>query len=119
MSGSSQDLTVRLIPLEHAVLVEITGRLDTLTHTAFAETLQGAIADGYARLVGDLRGVDYLSSAGLGALLGAAKEARRNGGDLRLARPSEKVLKVLEFSGFTSILQFYPDPDAALASYAG
>ena len=38
-------------------------------------------------------------------------------GDLRLAAVRREVLRVLELSGFTSILQVYPDVDSAAASY--
>jgi anti-anti-sigma factor len=98
-------------------VAEIAGNVDTVTADELLTTLEGAIAEGRTRLVGDLRGVGYTSSAGLRALLGAMKEARRQGGDLRLAAVGEKVHKVLQLSGFTSILRLYDDVDAAVASY--
>ena len=45
------------------------------------------------------------------------KEARQHGGDLRLASVRREVLRVLELSGFTSILQVFPDVDSAAASF--
>jgi anti-sigma B factor antagonist len=61
--------------------------------------------------------VEYTSSAGLRALLATVKEARIKGGDLRLASVGGSVHRVLELSGFTSILKLYGDVDAAVASY--
>ncbi len=118
MSDYSHDLDVQIIPRDGAAVAEIVGNVDTVTADDLLTALQAAVADGHAQLVGDMSGVGYTSSAGLRALLGAMKEARRSGGDLRLAAVGDKVLKVLQLSGFTSILRLYPDVDAALASYA-
>lgn len=118
MSTYSHDLSINIIPHEHAAVAQIVGNVDTVTADDLLTSLQTAIAEGHARLVGDMSGVGYTSSAGLRALLGAMKEARRSGGDLRLAAVGDKVLQVLKLSGFTSILRLYPDVDAALASFA-
>ena len=45
------------------------------------------------------------------------KDARRQGGDFRLAGVQPPVLRVLELSGFTSILKLYGDVDEAVASF--
>lgn len=118
MNDYSHDLDVRIILHDHAAVAEIVGNVDTVTADDLLTALRNAVGEGHVRLVGDMSGVGYTSSAGLRALLGAMKEARRNGGDLRLAAVGEKVHKVLQLSGFTSILQLYPDVDAALVSYA-
>ena len=54
----------------------------------------------------------------LGALLATAKEARVQGGDLRLSNVTPHVLKILEMSGFTSIMKLYDDVESAVDSYA-
>jgi hypothetical protein len=73
---------------------------------------------GGSRLVVDLSGVDYTSSAGLRALLATVKETRRRGGDLRLADINPNVRKVLDLSGFATILKIYTGVDEAVASFA-
>jgi len=118
-STYNHDLQIDLAEHGSVTVAAITGNVDTVTADDLLATLQDAIAAGRVHLVGDLRGVGYTSSAGLRALLGAMKEARRRGGDLRLAAVGEKVFKVLQLSGFTSILRLYDNVDAAVASYAG
>ncbi len=103
----------------HVTVAAIAGSLDALTAPQLIEALNQIIAEGHNRLVADMSRVDYTSSAGLRALLGALKEARTQGGDLRLAGAQESVKKVLELSGFTSILKFFPDAAAAVASFSG
>ena len=80
--------------------------------------VQQQIDAGNFRLIGDLSGVSYTSSARLRALLATVKQARQRGGYFRLAAVMPSVHKVLEMSGFTSILKMYPDVDLAVASFA-
>ena len=103
---------------ESAAVVVITGSVDGLTAETLLGTLQGYVEAGHIQLVADLYQVEYTSSAGLRALLATVKQARQRGGDLRLANINPAVLKVLELSGFTSIMKCYDDVDSALGSYA-
>ena len=98
-------------------VVRITGSVDGLTADALHATLQQQIDAGNIRLIGDMSGVSYTSSAGLRALLATVKHARQQGGDFRLAAVMPPVHKVLEMSGFTSILKMYDDVELAIASF--
>src|SRR5215216_8043996 len=93
-------------------VVRITGSVDGLTAELLMATLQQQIDAGNTRLIADLSGVSYTSSAGLRALLATVKQARQHGGDFRLAAVHPPVHKVLEMSGFTSILKLYGEVDA-------
>jgi anti-anti-sigma factor len=99
-------------------LVRVTGSVDGITADALQTTLREQLDAGSSRVVADLSGVDYTSSAGLRTLLATMKLARQNGGDLRLAAVQPAVLRVLDLSGFTTILKLYPDAAAAIASFA-
>ncbi|HTK49146.1 MAG TPA: STAS domain-containing protein [Gemmatimonadaceae bacterium] len=98
-------------------VVRITGSVDGLTADALLSALQAQIEAGNTRLIADLSGVSYTSSAGLRALLATVKQARSAGGDFRLASVMPPVHKVLEMSGFTTILKLYPDVELAVASF--
>jgi len=100
------------------VVITIAGTIDATTAPDLATAFSQEIARGGARVVADFSGVTYTSSAGLRALLGALKEARQQGGDFRLAGVRPAVFRVLELSGFTSILKYFSDVDEAVASYA-
>jgi anti-anti-sigma factor len=112
----SLDVTAEV--LEQATVVRVIGSVDSLTADALTAVLQSHLDEGRTRLVGDLSGVQYTSSAGLRAILGTLKASRERGGDLRLAGVTQGVLRILELSGFTSILKLYSDVDAAVASFA-
>lgn len=99
-------------------VLALKGSIDAMTAPKITEYIQGLVAKGHTRLVADFSGVDYTSSAGLRVLLGAIKETRSQGGDMRLVGVQPDVMKVLNLSGFTNILKMYPETDLAVASYS-
>jgi anti-sigma B factor antagonist len=99
-------------------VIVLKGSIDAMTAPKITEFIQGQVAKGNIKLVTDLAGVDYTSSAGLRVLLGAIKDTRSQGGDLRLAGVQPDVLKVLNLSGFTNILKMFDDVGAAVGSYS-
>ena len=57
-------------------IVEIVGRLDTTTAPSLEKTLNDDMGD-TKNLILDLKGLEYISSAGLRVLLGAQKSFKR------------------------------------------
>jgi len=104
--------------VDQVTIISLKGSIDAVTAPKITEFIQGQIANGNTKLVADFKGVDYTSSAGLRVLLGAIKETRSQGGDLRLTGVQTDVLKVLNLSGFTNILKMFADVDSAVASYS-
>lgn len=98
-------------------VVSVTGSLDALTADTLAEALAAEVRAGRTRIVASLAGLEYTSSAGLRVLLATVKDTRQRGGDLRLADMQERVRRVLELSGFTSVIKCFPDLPSAVASY--
>ena len=99
-------------------VLALKGSLDAMTAPKVTEFIQSQVGKGNIKLVADFNGVDYTSSAGLRVLLGAIKETRAQGGDLRLTGVQPDVMKVLTLSGFANILKILATVDAAVASYS-
>jgi len=99
------------------ITVHISGSVDGLTADNLQHVFSSEVEAGHHNLVADFGGVDYTSSAGLRVLLGTVKHARSRGGDLRLAALHPEVLKVLDLSGFTSILRVFDTVDDAVESF--
>ena len=98
-------------------VIAVEGSIDAFTADDFLKSMQAQVAAGDIQLVADLSEVDYASSAGLSAILVALKQSREGGGDLRLAAVQKGVYRVLELSGFNSLLKIYDDVESAVASY--
>jgi anti-anti-sigma factor len=97
-----------------ARIASLSGRLDTASAPAAEEKLLGMLRGGGA-LVVDLGAVHYVSSAGLRALLKAAKQAKAAGAAFALAAPQPPVREVLEISGFDKILGVFATREEAVA----
>ncbi|MGJ0508353.1 MAG: STAS domain-containing protein [Methylocystis sp.] len=91
-------------------------RIDSGTAGAFETRCTALISEGPAKVIVDFSNVDYISSAGLRALLIAAKKAKSLGGALTLCGLSGSVREVMAVSGFDTILGAHASvPDAAAA----
>lgn len=111
-------MQIDIIAREGATVVAIQGSVDGLTAGDLLASLGSEVQAGKTRLVADLAGVEFMSSAGLRAVLATVKDTRQHGGDLRLAAVRPDVWKVLNLSGFTSIVKIFPDVESAVASFA-
>jgi anti-sigma B factor antagonist len=101
----------------NSTIVAVTGTVDALTAPDLAKILVNEIAEGNVNLIVDLIGVEFMSSAGLRTLLGGVKEARSNGGDLRIASTNPGIDKVLKMSGFHNIAKVFPSQAEAVSSF--
>lgn len=99
-------------------IVGVSESVDALTAADLTKTLSAQVADGHVNLVVDLAGVEFMSSAGLRTLLGAVKETRSAGGDLRIVSTNPGVDKVLKMSGFHNIAKVFTSTEAAAASFS-
>lgn len=111
-------MDISAIHHDHVTVISISGSIDSLNADQLTDAFTAHLRDGRVRLVADLAGVHYTSSAGLRSLLSTVKDSRRQGGDLRIAGVQPGVERVLSLSGFTSIIKTYPDVTLAVASYA-
>ena len=82
--------------------IEIVGRLDTITAPALDKTINEDIGD-TKNLVLDVKGMEYISSAGLRVLLGAQKKMQKIG-SMKVTGVCEEVMEVFEMTGFADIL---------------
>jgi anti-sigma B factor antagonist len=98
-------------------LIRLAGSLDMYSFPRLESQLNTLFQQGRYSLVLDCRDLDYIGSAGLGALIGFAKQAREHNGDLRLLNVPERIYKIIELLGFTKVLQVHQTEDDAVASF--
>ena len=82
--------------------VALEGRLDTLSSAQLEEQLEPALED-TERLIFDLEGLEYISSAGLRVLPAAQKEMNEKV-EMTVANVPHEVMEVFEITGFTEFL---------------
>ena len=92
------------------------GSLDSATAPPAQQTPDAILAGGGRKIVVDITGLDYISSAGLRVLLGTAKRLGGGTGALRLFGLNETVGEVSQISGFSRILAVFATETEALRS---
>lgn len=100
------------------VVVAPTGRLDHDNCEAFRAGLQPDLERAAAsrqRIVLDLSGLEYVSSAGLRCFMLAAKEAGSQGGKIVLAALRPVVAEIFQISRFDMLFEIFPSVREALA----
>lgn len=92
-------------------VVVVEGPLDMTSAPALRAELHDLVNGGGKQVVVDLSGVDSIDSAALGALVSGLKTARKNGGDLRIAAPNERVTALLKLTKLSDVLRPADSPD--------
>ena len=108
-------MTIQTTKEANATVLTIAGRMDAVTAPEYEKTLNEQIAAGATAFVIDFQGLEYISSAGLRALLATAKLLKSKNGQIRLANVLGTVREVFDISGFGSIFQIQDSVAAALA----
>ena len=98
-------------------LVKLTGSLDMYSFPRLETLLNTHLQQGHYAILLNCKDLDYIGSAGLGALIGFAKQAREKRGDVKLLNVPDRIYKIIELLGFTKVLQVHGDEAAALASF--
>ena len=95
-------MTIEIKKNQEQTVIAIVGRLDTITAPALVKTINEDIGD-TKNLVLDVKGMEYISSAGLRVLLGAQKKMQKIG-SMKVVNVCQEVMEVLEMTGFADIL---------------
>ena len=102
---------------KRVAVMSVSGRVDSSTAPELESQLSQVVDGGRHHIVLDLKDVEYMSSAGLRAMVSTLKKVKRVNGDLRLANPSARVEEVLRLAGLTSIFSIHSTQEEAVASF--
>jgi anti-sigma B factor antagonist len=97
-------LTIRVEREDDALIVHASGELDIASAKEFEGELRRAISSSVSGVVLDLRGVNFIDSSGLRALLAGAGFSSKIGRQLRIPHGSSAVQRAIELSGLEGSL---------------
>ena len=95
-------MTIEIKKSAEQTVLEIVGRLDTITAPALDKTINEDIGD-TKHLVLDVKGMEYISSAGLRVLLSTQKKMHKIG-SMKVIHVCQEVMEVFEMTGFADML---------------
>ncbi len=90
------------------------GRLNNETSPEFQNRLLGCVGSAGTSVLVDLSKVDYVSGAGLRALMTASKQSKANGGRLAVAGLNPVVKEIFTISRFSYAVTVFDTPAQAL-----
>lgn len=89
----------------NVMVLKVEGEVDAHTARDLSKTLTDLLGQGHHRIVIDVSGMTFISSAGIRAILYTHREAVRLGGKVRLVGPTDQVRRIFEIVGFFELLQ--------------
>ena len=98
-------------------VVKVKGHVDSETAPELDDALTKLLLENRNQIVLNLQGVEFISSAGLRAVVKAYQAAKKSGGDVRLAAVSTPVEVILRTVGMMQMLQMYPTEQEAMAAF--
>ncbi|MBQ0107744.1 MAG: STAS domain-containing protein [Phascolarctobacterium sp.] len=104
-------MNVKVTKEAERTIAEIMGRVDTTTAPEFQKLITDVMLEKPKRLILDCAQLEYISSAGLRALLIIAKTAKAAGINVNLCALTDFVVDVLATSGFDSFFEIKANRD--------
>ncbi|MDR3325205.1 MAG: anti-sigma factor antagonist [Spirochaetaceae bacterium] len=87
--------------VEGALILALTGYIDTYNSASFQKRVTKAIESGFVKLIFDCGGLNYVSSTGIGSFTSFLKTLKAIHGDLVLLDVQPKVYEVFQLLGFS------------------
>lgn len=97
-------MNVKLINRGDEGELVLQGRLDSVTSIE-VEHIFNDVSDRFSRIVLNMEGMDYVSSAGLRILKNLHIKMRKREGELILRNVNRMVMEVFEMTGFAGLLR--------------
>ena len=90
---------------ESYVIAQVEGEVDAYTARELNNTLMDLLGQGHRRIVIDVAGMTFISSAGIRAILFAHREAVQLDAEIRLVGPQDQVQRTFKIVGFFELFQ--------------
>ncbi|HLO66707.1 MAG TPA: STAS domain-containing protein [Holophaga sp.] len=113
------DLAIQVKDVGGVAVLRPEGFINAHTVRMFEDALEKLVASGRFTILLDCRSLNYISSAGLGAIMGLIETVRENGGDILLCNLAENVFAIFDTLGFTQLYRVFPTDVDALQALSG
>jgi anti-sigma B factor antagonist len=112
-------MEIKAEAMKRCELVTVSGRIDSATAPELESTLVGLVEAGQKNIVVNLCNADYISSAGLKALLSALMKARKAvpPGNVVISEIKPELKENFDLVGFDRLFTFYEADTQAVGSF--
>ena len=113
------DLLIQVHEVDGVAVLRPEGFINAHTVRQFEAALEALVREGKYSILLDCRLLNYISSAGLGAIMGLIEGIRENGGDILLCSLQKNVFEIFDTLGFTQLYRVFATEGEALLSLQG
>ena len=113
------DLSIAVRQVGDVAVLLPAGFINAHTVREFEVALEGIVDRGCYSILINCQDLNYISSAGLGAIMGLIETVRENGGDILLSDLQENVFAIFDTLGFTQLYKVFASEEEALHSLVG
>jgi anti-anti-sigma factor len=113
------DLSIQVREADGVAVLQPEGYINAHTVRMFESALEKLVADGRFTILLECKALSYISSAGLGAIMGLIETVRENEGDILLCNLQPNVHTIFDTLGFTQLYRVFPTEAEALRSLNG
>jgi anti-anti-sigma factor len=112
-------MEIKTEAMKRCELVTVSGRIDSSTAPELEKVLLGLIQAGQKNITVNLGETDYISSAGLKALLSALMKVRKMfpAGDVVISEIKPELKESFDLVGFDRLFKFYDEDVHAVGSF--
>jgi anti-sigma B factor antagonist len=109
-------LSIQTDQMQSVSVITVKGRVDSDTAPELDSALTKLLEENN-KVVLNLEGVEYVSSAGLRAIVKAYQNAKKSGGNVHLASASSSVEGILLTVGMMQMFKMFPTSEEAVAGF--
>ena len=111
------DITLKIDEKNETTTLYVGGYLDAHTASKFESKIQEIIQSEKYNIILNFTELEYISSAGLGVIMGNIEDIRNHDGDIKLTSMSDKIYRVFDLVGFPSLYEIYKTQEEAESSF--
>ena len=113
------DLSIQVHEVDGMAVMQPEGFINAHTVRQFESALEALVKAEKFTILLNCQKLNYISSAGLGAIMGLIETVRENQGDILLCSLQENVFAIFDTLGFTQLYRVFGTEDEARQALAG
>ncbi len=111
------DFSVKVKVVSDIAMLYPKGHLDAHSVEHFEAEILKLIENKSINIIVNCTDLNYISSAGMGIIMGYLDEIQEKGGDIKLCSVNERVYDIFDLVGFTEIYDFLKDEQEAVDKF--
>jgi anti-sigma B factor antagonist len=105
--------------VDDVIIVDLEGRLVMgVGDELLRDVMNELIAEGWTKIVLNLREVTVMDSSGIGEVVSSWKLAQRFGGKVKLLRPAPSIKRTLRLTQILPLLEVFDEETEAVESFS-